>query len=45
MDNLGSIYSSDTWKSFIHERRKKTYAELDGMIESITGNDVNIFDM
>ena len=44
MDNLGAIYRSSTWNSFIHERRKKSYAELDAMIESITGKELNIFD-
>lgn len=43
MDNLGAIYKSSTWNTFIHERRTKTYAELDAMIESITGKEVNIF--
>lgn len=45
MDHLGAIYRSSTWNSFIHERRKKTYAELDAMIESITGKEINIFDI
>ena len=45
MDHLGAIYRSDTWNSFIHERRKKSYAELDAMIESITGKELNIFDI
>lgn len=44
MDYLGAIYRSSTWNSFIHERRKKSYAELDNMIESITGKELNIFD-
>lgn len=44
MDHLGAIYRSSTWNSFIHERRKKSYAELDNMIESITGKELNIFD-
>lgn len=44
MDHLGAIYRSSTWNSFIHERRKKSYAELDAMIESITGKELNIFD-
>lgn len=44
MDHLGAIYRSSTWTSFIHERRKKSYAELDAMIESITGRELNIFD-
>ena len=44
MDHLGAIYRSSTWNSFIHERRIKTYAELDAMIESITGKELNIFD-
>ena len=44
MDHLGAIYRSSTWNSFIHERRKKSYAELDTMIESITGKELNIFD-
>lgn len=44
MDHLGVIYRSSTWNSFIHERRKKSYAELDAMIESITGKELNIFD-
>lgn len=44
IDHLGAIYRSSTWNSFIHERRKKTYAELDAMIESITGRELNIFD-
>lgn len=43
MDHLGAIYRSSTWNSFIHERRKKSYAELDAMIESITGKEINIF--
>lgn len=43
MDHLGAIYRSSTWNSFIHERRKKSYAELDAMIESITGKELNIF--
>lgn len=45
MDHLGAIYRSSTWNSFIHERRKKSYAELDAMIESITGKELNIFDV
>ena len=44
MDHLGAIYRSSTWNSFIHERRKKSYAELDAMIKSITGKELNIFD-
>lgn len=44
IDHLGAIYRSSTWNSFIHERRKKSYAELDAMIESITGKELNIFD-
>lgn len=44
MDHLGAIYRSSTWNSFIHERRKKSYAELDAMIESIVGKEINIFD-
>lgn len=44
MDHLGAIYRSSTWNSFIHERRKKSYAELDAMINSITGKELNIFD-
>ena len=44
MDHLGAIYRSGTWNSFIHERRKKSYAELDAMINSITGKELNIFD-
>lgn len=44
MDHLGAIYRSSTWNSFIHERRKKSYAELDAMINSITGRELNIFD-
>ena len=44
MDHLGAIYRSSTWNSFIHERRKKSYAELDAMIESITGKELNIFE-
>ena len=43
MDHLGAIYRSSTWNSFIHERRKKSYAELDAMINSITGKELNIF--
>lgn len=45
MDHLGAIYRSNTWNSFIHERRKKSYAELDAMINSITGKELNIFDI
>lgn len=45
MDHLGAIYRSSTWNSFIHERRKKSYAELDAMINSITGKEINIFDI
>lgn len=45
MDHLGAIYRSSTWNSFIHERRKKSYAELDAMINSITGKELNIFDI
>ena len=44
MDHLGAIYRSSTWNSFIHERRKKSYAELDAMINSIRGKELNIFD-
>ena len=44
MDHLGAIYRSSTWNSFIHERRKKSYAELDAMINSITGKELNIID-
>lgn len=44
MDHLGAIYRSSTWNSFIHERRKKSYAELDAMINSITGKELNIFE-
>lgn len=44
IDHLGAIYRSSTWNSFIHERRKKSYAELDAMINSITGKELNIFD-
>ena len=44
LDNLGAIYRSSTWNSFIHERRKKSYSELDAMIESITGKKLDIFD-
>lgn len=44
MDHLGAIYRSSTWNSFIHERRKKSYSELDAMINSITGKELNIFD-
>jgi hypothetical protein len=44
MDHLGAIYRSSTWNSFIHERRKKSYGELDAMIKSITGKELSIFD-
>lgn len=44
MDHLVAIYRSSTWNSIIHERRKKSYAELDAMINSITGKELNIFD-